>query len=69
MASWLHNMYLLLRFCPKAVKLLTREQGLDSSESLRVLMDKNVDGVCNVKRKTSSKNVNQMPDRSNRFHS
>ena len=43
--------------------MLIREQGLDSPERLIVLMDKNVNNICNVVRKPGSKNANVMPDR------
>ena len=62
-ASWLQNMYLWLGFGPKAAKLLIREQGLDSTERLRVITDKNVDDICNVVRKPGGKNPDGMPDR------
>ena len=35
MASWCQDMYIWLRFSPKAARLLIREQGLDSPERLR----------------------------------
>ena len=63
MASWLQDMYLQLGFSPKAAKLLIKKHALDSPERLRVLTDKNVDGICNVMRKPGSKNVNGMPNR------
>ena len=44
-------------------KLLIREQGLDSPDRLRVLIDKNVDDICNVVRKAGGKNANGTPDR------
>ena len=50
MASKLQNMYIWLGFSPKAAKLLIREQGLDSSDRLRVLTEKNVDDICDVVR-------------------
>ena len=59
MASWHQNMHLQLGFSPKAAKLLIREQGLDSSERLRVLTDKNVDDICSVVRKPDGKNTNE----------
>ena len=62
MALWLHDTYLWLRFSTKAAKLLVREQALDSPERLRVLMVKNVDGICNVMRKPGGKNANRMPN-------
>ena len=55
MALWLQDMYIQLRFSPKAAKLLNREQELDSSKSLRVLMDKNVNDICNIMRKPDQK--------------
>ena len=45
------------------MKLLIREQGLDSPERLQVLIDKNVDDMCDVIRKPSGKNANGMPNR------
>ena len=45
------------------VKLLIREQGLDSLDRLRVLSGKNVDDICNVMRKPGSKNANGMLNR------
>ena len=56
-------MYLWLGFSPETARLLLREQGLDNPEKLRVLTDKNVDDICNVMRKTGSKNANGTPDR------
>ena len=35
-----------------------REQGLDSPDTLRVLMNKNVDDICNAVRKLCGKNAN-----------
>ena len=51
--------YIQLGFSPEAAKLLIREQGLESSERLRVLTDKNVDDICNVVRKPCGKNANR----------
>ena len=59
MASWVYDMYIQLGFSPKAVKVLIREQGLESPERLQVLSDNNVDNICNVMRK----NGDGMPDR------
>ena len=56
-------MYIWLGFSPKAAKLLIREQGLDSPEILRVLVDKNVNDNCNFMRKPGNKNANVMPDK------
>ena len=56
-------MYLWLGFSSEAARLLVREQGLDSPERQRVLIDKNVNDICNVVRKPGSKNTNGMPDR------
>ena len=53
----------MLGFSPESVILLIREQGLDSLERLKVLTDKNVDGICNVGRKPSCKNINGTPNR------
>ena len=63
MALWLQDMYLQLEFSSEVAKLLIREQGLDSSERLRVLIDKNVDDISNVTRKPGSKNANGLPNR------
>ena len=63
MALKLQNMYVWLRFSPKAAKLLIREQGLDNSNRLRVLTDKNVNDICNVMRKPGGKNADGTPDR------
>ena len=52
-----------LRFSSGAAKFLFIEQGLDSSERLRVLTDKNVDDICNVMRKPGSKNDDRTPIR------
>ena len=43
--------------------MLIREQGLDSPDMLRVLTSKNVDDICNIVRKTGSKNAIEMPNR------
>ena len=59
MSSWLQDVYLQLGFSPEAAKLLVREQGLDSPERLRVLMDKNVDDICNIMRMPGGKNANR----------
>ena len=56
-------MYLRLRFHSEAARLLVREQGLDSPERLTVLIDKNVDDICNVMKKPGGKNANKMPNR------
>ena len=63
MALWLQDMYIQLGFSPKAAKLLIREQGLDIPDRLRVIIDKNVNDICNVMRKPGGKNVNGMPNR------
>ena len=63
MASWLDDMYIQLELSPEAAKLLIKEQGQDIPERLRILTNKNVDDICNVMRKTSSKNANETPDR------
>ena len=60
---WLQDMYLWLRFSPEAARLLIREHGLDSPDSLRVLTDKNVDDICNVMREPGSKNSDGTPNR------
>ena len=38
--------------------MLVKEHGLDIPEKLKVLTDENVDDICNVMRKPSSKNTN-----------
>ena len=43
--------------------MLIRKQELDSTEWLRVFTNKNVDGICNVMRKSGSMNANERPDR------
>ena len=63
MALWLLDMYILLGHSFKAAKLLIREQGLDSPERPRVLMNKNVDDILNVARKPGGKNANVSPNR------
>ena len=63
MASKLQNMYIWLGFSPKTAKLLIREQGLDNPDRLRILMDKNVDDICNVVRKPGGKNADGTPNR------
>ena len=63
MVLWLQDMYLQLTFCPKSVKLLAREQGLDSLKRLRVLTDKNVDDTYNVTWEPGKKNANGMLNR------
>ena len=63
MDSWLQDMYLWLRFSPKAAKLLLREQGVESAERLRVLTNKNVDDICNVMRKPGHNDANGMHDK------
>ena len=56
-------MYTWLGFNPEGAKLFVREQGLDSPDRLRVLIDKNVDDICNVVSKPGSKKTDGMPDR------
>ena len=63
MALWLQDMYVQLGLSTKAAKLLDRVQGQDSPEKLKVLMDKNVDDICNVVRRPGGKNANGMPGR------
>ena len=63
MALWLQDMNLWLGFSSKEARMLVREQGLDSPESLRAFMDKNVDDIYNLVRKPGSKNANRTPDR------
>ena len=60
---WLQDMYLLLGFSSITARLLVREQKLDCPEWLRVLIDKNVDDICNIMRKPGGKNVDGMPKR------
>ena len=45
MASWLNDMYFQLEFSPKAALLLIRKHGLDSSDRLQALTDKNFDEI------------------------
>ena len=49
MVFWLQHAYIWLGFRPKASKFLVREQGIDSTDRLRVLTNKNAnenaDGV------------------------
>ena len=63
MALSLQNMYIWLKFSPKAAKLPIREPRLDSPERLKVLTDKNVDDIGNVMRKPGSKNADGKPNR------
>ena len=56
-------MYVQLGFSSLAARLLVREQGVDSSERLRVCTDKNIDDICNVMRKPGGKNANGSPNR------
>ena len=63
MFSLLQDMYLQLKFTSEAARLLVRQQGLDNIERLRVLTDKNVDGICNVMRKPGGKNADRKPNR------
>ena len=64
MALKLKNRYIQLGFSPKATKLLIREQELDNPDRLRgVLTDKNVDDICNIVRKSGSKNANRTSNR------
>ena len=60
--SWLQDVYLWLGFSSEEARLLIREQGLDSSERLRVLTHKNVNDICNVVRKPNGKNANGIPN-------
>ena len=62
-ASWHQDIYLQFRFSSEAALLLIREQGLDSPKRLRVLIDKNVNDICNVMMKPGSKNTNGTPNR------
>ena len=43
--------------------LLIRKEGLDSPKKLRVLMEKNVDDICNIVRKSDSKNADRISNR------
>ena len=63
MALWLQDVYIWLGFSPEAAKLLIREQGLVSSESLRVFTSKNLHDICNVMKKPGGKNAEEMPNR------
>ena len=63
LALWLQDMYILMGFSPEAAKLLIREKELNSLERMRVLINKNVDEICNVMRKPGGKNANGMPKR------
>ena len=63
MTSWLQDMCLWLGFSSEAARLFIREQGLNRSERLRVLTDKNVNDICNFIRKLGGKNADGMPDR------
>ena len=62
-------MYLRLNFSSEAATLLTRAQGLDSSEGLRVLTDIKFNNICNVERKSGSKNDNGEPTEGSGFQS
>ena len=55
MALWLHDMYLQIGFSPKSARLFTREKGLESTDKLRVLTDKDVNDICNVMRKPANR--------------
>ena len=59
MALRLQDVYIWVGFSPEAAKLLIRKQGLNSSERLRVLTNKNVDDIGNVLRKSGGKISNQ----------
>ena len=63
LASWLEDIYIWFGSSPKASKLIIREQGLDSPKRLRILMDKDVNDIFNVKRKPGGKNADGMPNR------
>ena len=63
MTSKLQDIYIRLGFSPEPVKLLVREQGLDSPDKLRIPTDKNVDDICNVVRKPGGKNADGTPNR------
>ena len=63
MVLWLQDMYLWLGFSPEKASLLVREQGLHSPDRLRVLIDKNVDDICDIVMKPGGKNANEMSDR------
>ena len=52
-----------LRFSSEAARLLVREHGLNSPDRLRVLTDNNVNDICNVVRKSGSKNANRTRQR------
>ena len=63
MVLWLQVTYLWFGFSPEVAKLLIREQGLESSERLRALTNKNFDDIYNVTRKQGGKHARQMSDR------
>ena len=63
MALCLQDLYLWLGFNPEAARLLVREQGIDSTERLRVLADKIIRNICNVMRELGGKNANGMLNR------
>ena len=63
MALRLQDMYLWLGFSAKAARLLIREQELDSSNVLQVLMNKHVNDIHNVMRKHGGKNAYGMPNK------
>ena len=56
-------MYICLGFSHKAAKLLMKEQGLDSPERLRVLIEKNVNDICIVMRKPGGENAHGIPSK------
>ena len=58
----LQDLYLWLGFSPKAARLLIREQELDIPDKLRVVMNKNVNDICNVMRKKDDKTANRLPN-------
>ena len=60
---WLQDVYLQLGFSSGTARLLTREQGIDDPERLRVVTNKNVNDICYVIRKPGRKNADGIPDR------
>ena len=58
MALWLQDMYIWLGFSPEAAKLIARVQGLDGPKRPQLLIDENVDDICNAVRKSGGKNAN-----------
>ena len=55
--------YFWFGFNPEAAWLLIREQGLHCPDRMQVVIDKNVNDICNVVRILDKKNANGNPDR------